>query len=40
VFSGEYDGKTMTLFAASGMPIRRHMKVRSEANPFEPAWEI
>jgi RNA-directed DNA polymerase len=40
VFSGEHNGKAMTLFAASGMPIRRHIKVRSEANPFDPDWEI
>jgi RNA-directed DNA polymerase len=40
VFSGEYNDRTMTLFAASGMPIRRHIKVKSEANPFDPAWEV
>ena len=27
-----------TLFRASTLPIQRHAKVRSEANPFDPAW--
>ena len=22
------------------MPIRRHLKVRSEANPYDPRWEV
>jgi RNA-directed DNA polymerase len=40
VFSGEYDGKPVTLFAANKMPIKRHVGIRSEANPFDPDWEI
>jgi RNA-directed DNA polymerase len=39
VFSGEYDGKPVTLFAAHKMPIKRHTKIKGEANPFDPAWE-
>jgi RNA-directed DNA polymerase len=35
------DGKPimMTLCRASDVPIRRHTKIKSEANPFDPAWE-
>jgi RNA-directed DNA polymerase len=40
VFSGEYDGKPVTLFAAHKMPIKRHVGIRSDANPFDPDWEI
>lgn len=40
VFSGEYDGQPVTLFAAHKMPIQRHVGIRSEANPFDPAWEV
>lgn len=28
------------LFAAASLPIRRHVKVRTTANPYDPAWEI
>lgn len=28
------------LFHAGRMPIRRHVKVRAEANPYDPAWEV
>ncbi len=27
------------LFRASSIPIRRHVMIRSEANPYDPAWE-
>ena len=27
------------LFTASNVPIRRHIKVRGQANPYDPAWE-
>jgi RNA-directed DNA polymerase len=40
VFFGEDNGKKMTLFRASRIPIQRHVKVKAEANPFDPAWEI
>lgn len=40
VFSGEFNDRTMTLFAAGRMPIRRHTKVKSTSNPFDPAWEV
>ena len=28
------------LFAAMSVPITRHIKVRAEANPYDPAWEV
>ena len=40
VFSGSYNGKERWLFKASKMPIRRHVKVRATANPYDPAWEV
>jgi RNA-directed DNA polymerase len=30
--------RQFVLFRASTLPIKRHTKVRSEANPFDPAW--
>jgi RNA-directed DNA polymerase len=35
------NGKTkwVTLLKARNTPIRRHIKIRGEANPFDPAWE-
>ncbi len=30
----------MCLYAASRVPISRHIKVRAEANPYDPAWEV
>jgi len=31
---------TVTLFRARSIRIRRHVKVRGEANPYDPAWEL
>jgi len=31
--------KLMKLIYAGETPIRRHVKVRAEANPFDPSWE-
>ena len=28
------------LYSASQMPIKRHIKVKSQANPYDPAWEM
>jgi RNA-directed DNA polymerase len=44
VFQGDCvtpDGATRTvhLFYLSRVPIQRHIKVRGEANPYDPAWE-
>src|SRR5215469_13042992 len=43
-FEGEVNDVTGTtshvwLFSARQMPIRRHIKVRKDANPYDPAWE-
>jgi RNA-directed DNA polymerase len=39
VFSGEHHGQARRLFSAASVPIRRHAKIRGEANPYDPAWE-
>jgi len=44
VFSGEILGREGTfqpirLMKASSIPIERHVKIRSEANPYDPEWE-
>ena len=31
--------KNIRLIRASKMPIKRHTKIRGEANPYDPAWE-
>jgi RNA-directed DNA polymerase len=31
--------KSVRLRAATDMPIQRHVKIRGEANPYDPAWE-
>lgn len=45
VFSGEVEGRQgksqpIHLFSAASVPIRRHIKVRGAANPYDPAWEV
>jgi RNA-directed DNA polymerase len=45
VFTGEVTGakgqtRPIRLFSALRLPIRRHTKVRQEANPYDPAWEV
>lgn len=35
---GEKDGK-LKLLSMSTFPIRRHIKIRSSANPFDPHWK-
>ena len=44
VFPGEVlatrgQAESVWLFSAAKMPIRRHVKVREHANPYDPAWE-
>ena len=29
-----------TMIPASQIPIQRHVKVKSEANPYDPEWEV
>jgi len=31
--------RTVTLFQAAQEPIRRHVKVKADANPYDPEWE-
>ncbi|ATW30681.1 group II intron reverse transcriptase/maturase [Candidatus Williamhamiltonella defendens] len=41
VFSGKSpEGKRFTLYKASSTPIKRHIKIRSEACAFDKEWEI
>jgi RNA-directed DNA polymerase len=40
VFSGQgAEGKTNHLFLAGQVPIKRHVQVRGDANPYDPHWE-
>ena len=45
VFHGTVAGREeviqpVWLLAASSVPIQRHTKVKGEANPYDPAWEL
>ena len=35
---GAEQEEAVALFRAATLPIQRHTKVRSDANPFDPAW--
>ena len=37
--SKDKEGRTWTLIKASDTPIKRHVKIKAEANPFDPDWE-
>src|SRR5258707_2499487 len=39
VFYGEVEGQEYHLAETARVPIKRHAKVKSEANPYDPAWE-
>jgi len=40
VFEGkDNEGKTWKLIKASDTPIKRHVKIKADANPFDPEWE-
>jgi RNA-directed DNA polymerase len=39
-FRGEVDGKRQYLFRTCSVPIRRHIKIKAAANPFDPEWEL
>jgi len=32
--------QSIRLLKASSVPIKRHIKIRSEANPYDPEWEV
>lgn len=41
VFCGKtQDSASISLFRLSTVPIRRHILIQSEANPFDPTWEV
>jgi len=40
VFYGELDGQRNYLLQAMRVPIKRHIKVKGEANPYDPDWEV
>jgi RNA-directed DNA polymerase len=45
VFTGAVLGKheerkSVTLCKAADTPIKRHLKIRAEANPYDPRWEV
>lgn len=45
VFTGVVAGKTseqktVHLYNAQDTPIKRHLKIRREANPYDPEWEV
>jgi RNA-directed DNA polymerase len=40
VFHGSLDEKERRLFFAASVPIERHIKIRGQANPYDPEWEI
>ena len=45
VFRGQVTGKAgrpqpVQLFGASSLPIQRHVKIKGEANPYDPHWEV
>ena len=39
VFHGDVKGQEYLLFQAARVAIKRHIKVKAEANPFDPQWE-
>ena len=40
VTDGDGSRHAVFLFRAYSLEIRRHVKVRGEANPYDPAWEL
>jgi RNA-directed DNA polymerase len=40
VFSGEVDGKRQYVFQTTELRFKRHVKIKGEANPYDPAWEL
>jgi hypothetical protein len=40
VFYAEVNGKQHLLTEAARVPIKRHAKIKAEANPYDPKWEV
>jgi RNA-directed DNA polymerase len=38
VFSGMHNGQERNLFQASSIAVSRYVKIKGEANPYDPAW--
>ena len=38
-FDKKKGGKRITLISASSIPIKRHVKVKMDLNPYDPAWK-
>jgi len=38
-FYGEVEGREYSLAETAHVPIKRHVKVKGEANPYDPEWE-
>jgi RNA-directed DNA polymerase len=38
-FGTDENGRRWTLFNASSIPIKRHIKIRKDVNPYDPAWK-
>jgi len=39
VFTGRLDERQYYLTEAARVPIKRHIRIQGEANPYDPAWE-
>lgn len=39
-FAAEIQRGFLTLFNAASIPIRRHAKIKANANPYDPEWEV
>jgi RNA-directed DNA polymerase len=39
VFYGEVNGQVYHLADTASVPIKRHTKVKAQANPYDPEWE-
>lgn len=37
---GDEEGVGSRLVSAAATPIRRHVKIKADANPFDPKWEV
>lgn len=38
-FGIDENGKKWTLFNASSIPIKRHVKIKGDVNPYDPTWK-
>lgn len=38
-FGKDKEGRTVDLYHMAGTPIRRHVKILEDANPYDPAWD-